>query len=57
MSNATSNTNTITAVINTIVTTATVLLTNCFGVGQITFFSFSFKSFKKCFLAPKKQTF
>ena len=36
-------------VINTIVTTAIVLLTNCFGVGQITFFSSALKSLKKCF--------
>ena len=49
MSNTTSNANTITAVINTSTTTVAVLLTNCFGVGQITFFSSALKSLKKCF--------
>ena len=46
-SKATSNTNTIIAVIITIVNTATVLLNSCFGVGQITLFNSALKSLKK----------
>ena len=45
-----SNTKTIAAVIITIVITAIVLFTICFGVGQITFLSSALKSLKKCFL-------
>ena len=40
-SNAKSKANTIAAVIITITTTAAVLFTSCFGVGQITFFNIS----------------
>src|SRR5699024_7617612 len=47
-SNAKSNSKTIIAVIKTIVITAIVLFTTCFGVGQITFFSSALKSLKKC---------
>ena len=49
-SNAISNTKTIAAVINTIVTTAIVLFSNCFGVGQTTLFNSALKSLKKLFL-------
>ena len=45
-SNAISNTNTIAAVISTIVITAIVLLASCFGVGQITFFNSALKFLK-----------
>ena len=50
VSNVKSNTKTIAAVTSTIAITATVLFTNCFGVGQTTFFNSALKSFEKLFL-------
>ena len=49
-SNDKSKTNTIPAIINTIVITATVPFIICFGVGQITFFNSALKFLKKLFL-------
>ena len=50
VSNVKSNTKTIAAVISTITITAIVLFTNCFGVGQITFFNSALNPLKKLFL-------